>query len=185
LPSASGSEDRPPATSLSDVGAFTLRPSRCLKGMKSYTRAGVLVLADISGFTEFVTATELEHGPELIGALLEAVMRGLSPPREIQEVEGDAIFALGAEGAVVPPARLLDVLDGAFAAFKTRQRQGRTAIVICPRASTDVHRTFLRRSLTGSHGNTMNASNASSHVAARPTQALTLRTVRRPRRRVL
>jgi hypothetical protein len=50
-------------------------------------------------------------------------MRGLSPPLEIQEVEGDAIFALGPEGAVVPPARLLDVLDGAFVAFKNRQRQ--------------------------------------------------------------
>jgi hypothetical protein len=91
--------------------------------MKSYTQAGVLVLADISGFTEFVTATELEHGPELIAGLLEAVMGRLSPPLEIQEVEGDAIFALGPEGAVVPPARLLDVLDGAFVAFKDRQRE--------------------------------------------------------------
>ena len=31
--------------------------------MKTYTQDGVLVLADISGFTEFVTTTELEHGP--------------------------------------------------------------------------------------------------------------------------
>ena len=91
--------------------------------MKSYTQAGVLVLADITGFTEFVTATELEHGPQLIAELLEAVMRRLSPPLEIQGVEGDAIFALGPEGAVVPPTRLLDVLDGAFVAFKNRQRQ--------------------------------------------------------------
>jgi hypothetical protein len=57
-------------------------------GMK--TQAGVLVLADISGFTAFVTATELEHGPQIIGTLLEAVMRRLAPPLEIQEVEGDA-----------------------------------------------------------------------------------------------
>lgn len=91
--------------------------------MKSYTQAGVLVLADISGFTEFVTATELEHGPQLVAGLLEAVMGRLSPPLEIQEVEGDAIFALGPEGAVVPPARLLDVLDDAFVAFKDRQRE--------------------------------------------------------------
>ena len=45
-------------------------------GMK--TQEGILVLADISGFTAFVTATELEHGPQIIGALLEAVMRRLS-----------------------------------------------------------------------------------------------------------
>ena len=91
--------------------------------MKTYTQDGVLVLADISGFTEFVTATELEHGPQIIAALLEAVMGRLSPPLEIQEVEGDAVFALGPDGMVVPPARLLDVLDGAFVAFKDCQQE--------------------------------------------------------------
>jgi hypothetical protein len=83
---------------------------------------GVLVLADISGFTAFVTAVELEHGPQIIGALLEAVMRRLAPPLEIQEVEGDAVFALGPDGALLPPAQLLDVLDSAFAAFKETRR---------------------------------------------------------------
>jgi uncharacterized protein DUF2652 len=92
-------------------------------GMRPIVQDGVLVLADISGFTEFVTVTELEHGPQIIAALLEAVMRHLSPPLEIQEVEGDAIFAVGAEGAVGPRTRLLDVLDNAFIAFKDRQRE--------------------------------------------------------------
>ena len=87
------------------------------------TQDGVLILADISGFTAFVTATELEHGPQIIGTLLEAVMQRLSPPLEIQEVEGDAVFALGADGALLPPARLLGVLDSAFAAFKAAQRE--------------------------------------------------------------
>jgi hypothetical protein len=87
------------------------------------TEDGVLILADISGFTAFVTATELEHGPQIIGTLLEAVMQRLSPPLEIQEVEGDAVFALGADGALLPPARLLSVLDSAFAAFKAAQRE--------------------------------------------------------------
>ena len=91
--------------------------------MKSYTEDGALVLADISGFTAFVTAAELEHGPPIIAALLEAVMRQISPPLEIQEVEGDAVFALGPDRTLEPPAKLLDALDQAFVAFKTRQRQ--------------------------------------------------------------
>jgi hypothetical protein len=91
--------------------------------MTTYTEDGVLVLADISGFTAFVTATELEHGPPIIAALLEEVMRRLSPPLEIQEVEGDAVFALGPDRAVVPPAKVLDVLDDAFIAFRARQRE--------------------------------------------------------------
>lgn len=92
-------------------------------GMNTMTQDGTLVLADISGFTAFVTATELEHGSQIIAALLEAVMRRLSPPLEIQEVEGDAVFALGADGAVPAPARLLDVFDQAFGEFKQLQRE--------------------------------------------------------------
>jgi hypothetical protein len=91
--------------------------------MKTHTEDGVLVLADISGFTEFVTATELEHGPAMIAELLGEVMRELAPPLTIQEVEGDAVFALGADAAVGSAETLFDALDAAFAAFKTRQRE--------------------------------------------------------------
>jgi hypothetical protein len=57
-------------------------------GMDAHMDHGALVLADISGFTAFVTATELEHGTLIIAELLEEVMRRLSPPLEIQEIEG-------------------------------------------------------------------------------------------------
>jgi len=83
----------------------------------------VLVLADISGFTEFVTATEIEHGPPIIALLLEEVIRQISPPLEIQEVEGDAVFALGPDRGLMSRASLLDVLEGAFAAFRNRRRE--------------------------------------------------------------
>jgi class 3 adenylate cyclase len=92
-------------------------------GMNTHTEDGMLVLADVSGFTEFVTATELEHGPPIIADLLGEVMRRLSPPLEIQEVEGDAVFALGPDGALLPPAQLLQVFDSAVAAFKETRRQ--------------------------------------------------------------
>jgi Protein of unknown function (DUF2652) len=103
------------------LARFTDGALRGLLDMK--TQDGILVLADISGFTAFVTATELEHAPQIIGTLLEAVMQRLSPPLEIQEVEGDAVFALGPDGALLRPARLLNVLDSAFVAFKEVQRK--------------------------------------------------------------
>lgn len=86
------------------------------------SKQGFLVLADISGFTALVTATELEHGPAIIADLLEAVIRRISPPLEIEGIEGDAVFALGAHGTVVPPARLLDVLRAGFDGFRERQQ---------------------------------------------------------------
>ena len=90
--------------------------------MNNRTDHGFLILADVSGFTAFVTTTELEHGSEIIAALLDEVVGHFSPPLEIQEIEGDAVFALGGEASPLSKSRLLEVLEGAFAAFKTRQR---------------------------------------------------------------
>jgi hypothetical protein len=85
------------------------------------TKHGFLVLADISGFTAFVTETELEHGPPIIAELLEEVIRCISPPLDIRGVEGDAVFALGPHGTVLPPATLLDVLHAGFVGFRERR----------------------------------------------------------------
>jgi uncharacterized protein DUF2652 len=85
--------------------------------------AGFLVLADISGFTAFVAGTELEHGAEVTGVLLEAVMRRLAPPLEIQELEGDAVFAIGPDGALTDGSALPALLADAFDVFKEEQRK--------------------------------------------------------------
>ena len=87
------------------------------------TDRGFLVLADVSGYTAFVTATELEHGPPIVAALLEEVIGRISPPLDVLQIEGDAVFALGPDGRVVPPATLLDVLHAGFAGFRARQRE--------------------------------------------------------------
>jgi hypothetical protein len=98
--------------------------------MNNRTDRGFLVLADVSGFTAFVTTTELEHGSEIIATLLDEVIARLSPPLEIQEIEGDAVFALAGEAAELPRTRLFEVLEEAFAAFKARQ-QAMQAVETC------------------------------------------------------
>jgi len=80
---------------------------------------GFLVLADISGFTAFVTNVELEHGAEVTRVLLEAVMHRLAPPLEIQELEGD-VFAIGANRPV-DRRRVPTTLVDAFRGFKEVQ----------------------------------------------------------------
>jgi hypothetical protein len=129
--------------------------------MNNRTDHGYLVLADVSGFTAFVTTTELEHGSEIIAALLDEVIEHLSPPLEIQEIEGDAVFALGGEDARLPRSRLLQVLDDAFAAFKSRQRNMQATETCgcgaCQRIWTlDLkmvvhHGPFLRHTIAGRH----------------------------------
>lgn len=123
------------------------------------SEAGFLVLADISGFTAFVAGTELEHGALVTGVLLEAVMRRLSPPLEIQELEGDAVFAIGPDGALPDGSVLPALLADVFAVFKEEQRRlARDESCAC-RACRDVpnldlklvvhHGRFVRQTVGG------------------------------------
>ena len=54
----------------------------------------LIVLADISGYTDFMLANRLTlvHGQQLITGLIEALIAEVEIPLELQEIEGDALF---------------------------------------------------------------------------------------------
>ena len=53
---------------------------------------GLLFIPDISGFTRFVTETEIEHSRLIIQELLEVLIKSNEIGLEISEIEGDAIL---------------------------------------------------------------------------------------------
>jgi hypothetical protein len=53
---------------------------------------GLIFIPDISGFTKFVTETELEHSRYIIEELLEAIINSNELGLNISEIEGDAIL---------------------------------------------------------------------------------------------
>lgn len=69
-----------------------------------------LLLADISGYTGFMTGVEVAHSVDfsggipaaysVLGALLDSVIRGVAPDFDTVKLEGDAVFA------AAPAARL-------------------------------------------------------------------------------
>lgn len=87
-----------------------------------------LLLADISGYTGFMTGVERAHeidfsggipaGYSVLGALLTEVIAGIEPDFSVVKLEGDAVFA------AAPAARLdgqgdqvLEKITGMYAAF--------------------------------------------------------------------
>ena len=56
------------------------------------------VIADISGYTKFVTAhrESLMHAERIIGNLLETIIACVRPPLEVHELMGDAVVICGA-----------------------------------------------------------------------------------------
>ena len=53
---------------------------------------GLIFIPDISGFTRFVNATEIDHSRQIIQELLEEIINANQTGLEISEIEGDAIL---------------------------------------------------------------------------------------------
>ena len=86
-----------------------------------------LLLADISGYTGFMTGVEREHGVDfsegipaayaVLGDLLDAVVKGLEPDFGLVKLEGDAVFAAAAPGLDGQGDRVLAKLGSMYTAF--------------------------------------------------------------------
>lgn len=85
-------------------------------------------MADISGYTAFVAATELEHSREILSELLEVTSRELEKHLVPVRLQGDAIICVGRDDEVVP------CLEAAFVAFHRRVR-AMVAATTCPCAA--------------------------------------------------
>lgn len=89
--------------------------------MTATTRETCLLLADLSGYTAYLAASEPERGPALAADLVETVVRQLRPTFRLEKLEGDAAFMVAPLDRVTGVS-LLDAIDATTAAFRTRLR---------------------------------------------------------------
>jgi uncharacterized protein YndB with AHSA1/START domain/class 3 adenylate cyclase len=87
----------------------------------STAERGCLVLADISGYTDLLLSTELEHAEDAVNDLLKRVVESLEPVLALSKLEGDAVFAYVLDGEF-STSTLLDTIDKAYDAFRRRLR---------------------------------------------------------------
>jgi class 3 adenylate cyclase len=97
-----------------------------------------LLLADVSGYTAFLNGVEQAHGVdfssgipagyEVLGALLDAVVKGVQPAFDIAKLEGDAVFAVApAENLDGQGEQVLDRLRAVYRAFYVEREHGKSA----------------------------------------------------------
>lgn len=92
--------------------------------MAQQTQEGFLVLADISGYTSFLSEAELDHAREIIADLLELITGRLSPVLTVAKLEGDAVFAYAPSFRIPRRELILEALDSTYAAFRNRIQSG-------------------------------------------------------------
>src|SRR5205807_3763603 len=91
---------------------------------------GVLVLADISAYTEFVTRTEIDHSWEILRELLDTTVRSVAGSLEVSQVEGDCILFIGG----VDELGAVKLLERSYIAYHRRLR-AMQAGTTCPCAA--------------------------------------------------
>jgi class 3 adenylate cyclase len=99
---------------------------------------GYLLLADISGYTGFLTNVEQVHGVDfsggipagfaVLGVLLDGVVKGVEPEFRVAKLEGDAVFAIAPADALDGKGdSVVSHLQGVHRAFRTRRTEARLA----------------------------------------------------------
>lgn len=79
------------------------------------------VIADISGYTQFLAGVELDHGQDIITDLMDTVVRSLRPPFKLAKFEGDAAF-LYAVADKIDGSAVQDAIESTYYAFRKRLR---------------------------------------------------------------
>ena len=83
-------------------------------------RGGYLLLADISGYTEFLTGTELEHSHEIIRELTTLIRERLAPPMRFVKLEGDAVFCYADSPPFGNAEQLVELIEACYFDFSNR-----------------------------------------------------------------
>ena len=82
---------------------------------------GCLLLADITGYTEYLNGTELTHAEDVVADLLETILGSVEPISQLSRLEGDAVFAY-ADSTRISASLMLDTIEAAYFSFKRRLR---------------------------------------------------------------
>ena len=80
-------------------------------------KKGIFIIADITGYTAFLTQSELEHAQEILNTLFNTLLENIKPPLEISNFQGDAIFAYLAEENKIDGQTLLEMLEMLYFEF--------------------------------------------------------------------
>jgi hypothetical protein len=99
---------------------------------------GALLLADISGYTEFLEAVSSAHYEDLFGGgavpaayplistLLDGIIERLHPPFRLAKLEGDAVFAYAtSDEADAHGAAVLDCVRACYEGFRAQLLEAR------------------------------------------------------------
>jgi len=84
---------------------------------------GFIVIADITGYSAFLTDSELEHAEDSLRDLLDLIVEQTKPPLVISRLEGDAIISYAPEASFLQGQTMVEIIENTYVKFReARQR---------------------------------------------------------------
>jgi hypothetical protein len=122
------------------------------------TESACLMIADISGYTSFLTGVEIDHAEEILTDLMGTIVSALRPGFRLAKLEGDAAFMYVVTDTI-DGSLLLDAIERCYFGFRRRRRDVRQATSCACNACVRIpdlnlkfvihHGTILRQRVAG------------------------------------
>jgi hypothetical protein len=80
-------------------------------------KTGIFVIADITGYTAFLTQSELDHAHEILRTLFDTLLNNIKIPLQISNFQGDAIFSYIPEPSLTDGQTLLEMIENLYFEF--------------------------------------------------------------------
>ncbi|HEY7565665.1 MAG TPA: DUF2652 domain-containing protein [Acidimicrobiia bacterium] len=82
------------------------------------TYQSFLIIADITGYTTYLSQSELEHAQEVLTSLIGLLMNSARPPLKVSGLEGDAVFSHAIPGLDLQPQTFVEIIESTYVAFR-------------------------------------------------------------------
>jgi hypothetical protein len=82
------------------------------------TQTGILLISDITGYTTFLNASELEHAQDSLRSLLELIVDHTQSPLVISRLEGDAVISYALEGSYQQGQTIIELIERTYLDFR-------------------------------------------------------------------
>lgn len=79
---------------------------------------GYLFITDITGYTRFLTQSELDHAKEILDAIFDSILEHLNPPIIISGTQGDAIVCYFPEEAFIQSQSIIEEMEHIYYDFR-------------------------------------------------------------------
>jgi len=82
---------------------------------------GCLIIADIGGYTRYLTGVELEHSTDILADLINTVVEHMSGVFTLSKLEGDAVFCYAPDARAAEGDSVVTAVESCYFAFRQRQ----------------------------------------------------------------